>query len=249
MRLILIATVVLLVVCGAWAIPNCPSNTLVSCHEEFNTELGLSTMANWNDPILFNQELEQIVFTQGISGAFKVCRAFVDFHTCLGPNWYDCTSPEYFAAYHYNMSEIDLWSMTFREYHFSCGAGFQNFINNWDCYVSLFMDPAKNATLQKCFQEYAPGFAYPSEQCGVAKDLLLCLQVEVNRQCNDALAFAFCETIRQGLLIDFYYCDMTCTQEIALASLSPPEKRLENYIRNPAREAKFAGEQPMKHST
>ena len=244
MRSILLISAALMV-CGVKAdVPDCPSGQLLTCHETFNTELGLPSLDNWNNPIAFNQGLENIIYTQGTSGAFKVCRAFIDFHNCLGEYWYDCTSPEYFVGFGYNHTEISLWSMTFREYHFSCGAGFQNFVNNWDCYVSMFLDPVKNASLQKCFQEYDPGFAYPTEQCGVANDLLLCVQVEVSRQCNEALAFAFCETMRQGFMINWYYCDFTCSQQIALGSLTPPEKKLENYIRNPAREAKFAG----KHS-
>jgi hypothetical protein len=225
--------------------PNCPAQQLNTCHSQFNTDLGLSDLANWNNAILFNQELMQIVMSDGTSGVLKICRAFVDFHTCLGQYWYDCTSPEYFVGFGYNYTEVELWSMTFREYHFTCGSGFNAYINNWDCYVSMFTDPAKNASLMKCFQEYDYGLVIPAEQCGVANGLLTCVQVELQRYCNIQLGFAYCETIRQGLQIPLYYCDTSCTSQVDLIPIEPPEKKakLENYIRNPVRDARFAASQ------
>jgi len=190
----------------------CDFTRLLQCEATFNDELQFSSTANWHDPELMRQSVELFFHYAGTYGVRRLCSAFLNFKTCLGPiNYPACINIPSFVINTIELKNAYEYVKIFNQFHFVCGAGYNTFINN-GCMASQWIDQPQ--TFTTCRRNFDADVARdPTNVCLYARLAMQCYEVPFLLGCpnNPDPTWWACEYERIGTAVQYPHCGLRCS--------------------------------------
>uniref|UniRef100_A0A914UJ44 ShKT domain-containing protein n=1 Tax=Plectus sambesii TaxID=2011161 RepID=A0A914UJ44_9BILA len=190
----------------------CNLDLLIKCQGDFNSFLGIPSIANWNNPELLRQNVEVYFQYPGVQGLPHVCRAFSRFKNCLGQgNYTACTSVPSIVASSIKPRPAYEFVKIYTQFHFTCGAGYNTFLNN-DCMSATWQ--TQQQTLTNCRHQFdSDADRDPTNVCVYARIATSCYETQFLNGCRSSPdpGWWSCEYERLGTAIMYPQCALRCS--------------------------------------